>query len=114
MEGIIVLFEVTLKKDKLKDYLAQAAMLKEDLVKAEGFICAERFSSLAAPNKLLSMPIWETEEHVARWRNFMAHRICQKHSREEDFADYKITVVSPIRTYSMNDRKEAPAASINF
>ena len=54
MENIIVLFEVTLKAGKMENYLKTAAALKEELSKAEGFICAERFSSLAVENKILS------------------------------------------------------------
>lgn len=31
-----------------------------------------------------------------------------------DFVDYKITVVTPVRTYTMTDRQNAPADSNNF
>lgn len=114
MANVIVLFEVTLRKGKVEDYLAQAAVLKEELAKTKGFIRAERFSSLSAENKLLSMSVWEDEESVTNWRNLMAHRICQKHGRKIDFSDYKITVVSPIRSYTMADRAEAPIDSNSF
>ena len=32
----------------------------------------------------------------------------------EDFADYTITVVTPLRTYTMTGRTEAPADSNRF
>lgn len=111
MSNTIVLFEVTVKNGKMDDYLKMAGALKESLTNAEGFIRAERFSSLAAEGKLLSMSVWKNEECVSKWRNFAAHRMAQKHGRMNDFADYKITVVTPVRSYTMTDRTEAPADS---
>ena len=114
MKNIIVLFEVTVKPGKMEDYLAQASDLKSALLQADGFIRAERFSSLAAEGKLLSMSIWENEESIAKWRNSMAHRMSQKHGRENDFLDDKITVVTPLRSYTMTDRADAPDDSNAF
>lgn len=114
MNNIIVLFEVTVKNGKMDDYLKMAGSLKESLAKAEGFIHSERFSSLATEGKLLSMSIWENEECVSKWRNLAAHRMAQNHGRMNDFADYKITVVTPVRTYTMTDRTEAPADSNEY
>lgn len=34
-----------------------------------------------------------------------------KNRRMDDFADYKITVVTPIRSYTMTDRAAAPVDS---
>lgn len=114
MSSIIVLFEVTVKSGKMDDYLKIAGSLKDSLEKAEGFIRSERFSSLASEGKLLSMSIWESEEYVSKWRNFAAHRIAQKYGRINDFADYKITVAEPVRTYTMTDRTEAPVDSNEY
>ncbi len=47
MNNVIVLFEVTVKNGKMQDYLKLAGSLKEHLSQANGFIRAERFSSLA-------------------------------------------------------------------
>lgn len=114
MSNTIVLFEVTVKNGKMEDYLKMAGSLKESLSHAEGFICSERFSSLATDGKLLSMSIWENEECVSKWRNLVAHRMAQKHGRMNDFADYKITVVTPVRTYTMTDRNQAPMDSNEY
>jgi len=114
VENVIVLFEVTLKNGKMEDYLQTAGTLKESLANAKGFICSERFSSLATEGKLLSMSVWKNEECVSEWRNFIAHRMAQRYGRMNDFADYKITVVTPVRTYTMTDRIEAPADSNNY
>lgn len=114
MSNVIVLFEVTVKNGKMEDYLEMAGTLKESLVAADGFIRSERFSSLVNEGKLLSMSIWKNEESVAKWRNLTAHRMAQSHGRMNDFADYKITVVTPVRTYTMSDRGEAPTDSNEY
>ena len=57
----------------MKKYLDLAAMLKPMLAGFEGFIRAERFSSLNEDGKLLSMNVWTDETAVERWRNVMQH-----------------------------------------
>lgn len=108
---IIVLFEVTIKNGHEDQYLALAADLKESLEQAEGFVRAERFSSLANAGKLLSLSVWESEEAVEKWRNREQHRMSQRQGRDAIFASYTITVVSPLRTYSDCERTEAPLDS---
>ena len=114
MERVIVLFEVTIKDGRQEDYLAMAASLKESLQNAVGFLGSERFSSLSVNGKLLSKSEWKDEESVAQWRNLLAHRLCQKHGRANDFVDYTITVVTPIRYYTMTERSDAPADSNEY
>lgn len=114
MENIIVLFEVTLKTGKIENYLKTATILKEELTKAEGFICAERFSSLTIENKILSKSEWRDETSVMKWRNQLEHRMAQKQGRMNDFIDYKITVVNPIRCYTIGSREEAPKDSNQY
>ena len=58
MANIIVLFEVKPTEAGMKKYLDFAAMLKPLLAGFEGFIRAERFSSLNEDGKLLSMNVW--------------------------------------------------------
>src|SRR5699024_77847 len=111
MPNVIVLFEVTLKTGRMEDYLQTAATLKEELARTDGFIGSERFASLANGNKLLSKSEWRDEQCVAKWRNSLRHRLAQKHGRAEDFADYKITVVTPLRCYTIASREEAPEDS---
>lgn len=111
MNEIVVLFEVKPTKDGMQKYLDLAAMLKPLLSGFEGFIRAERFTSLNEEGKLLSMNIWTDEEAVAKWRNVMEHRMSQKEGREKLFESYRITVCSAIRTYSDTDRAQAPKDS---
>ena len=114
MANVVVLFEVKPTKEGMKKYLDLAAMLKPMLAGFEGFIRAERFSSLNEEGKLLSMNVWSDENAVERWRNVMQHRMSQKEGREKLFESYKITVCSEIRSYTDTDRAQAPADSNQF
>ena len=89
-------------------------MLKPLLAGFEGFISAERFSSLNEDGKLLSMNIWTDEAAVERWRNAMQHRMSQKEGREKLFESYKITVCSEIRSYTNTERTQAPQDSNQY
>ncbi|EGO62491.1 antibiotic biosynthesis monooxygenase family protein [Acetonema longum] len=108
---ILVLFEVTIKKNYMDSYLALAANLKHDLVKSEGFIRAERFSSLVNEGKLLSLSVWENEEAVREWRNQTEHRMSQGQGRDLIFESYTITVASQLRSYTNIERSGAPEDS---
>lgn len=114
MADIIVLFEVKPTKEGMQRYLDLAAMLKPLLSGFEGFIRAERFSSLNEQGKLLSMNVWTDESAVERWRNVMQHRMSQKEGREKLFESYKITVCSTIRIYTDTDRTQAPKDSNEY
>lgn len=111
---LIVLFEVKPTKKGMQKYLDLAAMLKPMLDGFEGFIRAERFSSLNEEGKLLSINIWEDEAALERWRNVVEHRMSQKKGRERLFESYKITVCSAIREYSDSDREHAPMDSNEY
>ena len=69
MADVVVLFEVKPTKEGMQKYLDLAAMLKPMLAGFEGFIRAERFTSLNEEGKLLSMNVWTDEDAVKRWRN---------------------------------------------
>ena len=114
MANIVVLFEVKPTKTGKERYLDLAAMLKPMLAGFEGFIRAERFSSLNEDGKLLSMNVWTDEAAVERWRNVMQHRMSQKEGREKLFESYKITVCSEIRSYTDTDRAQAPKDSNQY
>ncbi len=114
MKNIIVLFEVTPTKEGMQKYLDLAAALKPMLAGFEGFISAERFSSLNEEGKLLSMNVWTDEAAVGRWRNVTQHRMSQKEGREKLFKSYKITVCSEIRSYTDTERKQAPVDSNKY
>lgn len=114
MANIIVLFEVKPTKDGIKKYLDLASMLKSMLASFEGFIRAERFSSLNEEGKLLSMSVWTDEAAVERWRKNMHHRLNQKDGREKLFEAYRITVCSENRSYMNVERLQAPQDSNQY
>ena len=114
MANIVVLFEVTPTKEGMQKYLDLASMLKPMLAGFEGFIRAERFSSLNEEGKLLSMNVWTDEKAVERWRNVVQHRMSQKEGREKLFKSYKITVCSELRSYTDTDREQAPVDSNQY
>ena len=114
MANIVVLFEVKPTKAGMNKYLDLAAMLKPLLAGFEGFIRAERFSSMNEDSKLLSMNIWTDEAAVQLWRNAMQHRMSQKEGREKLFESYKITVCSEIRSYTNTERTQAPQDSNQY
>lgn len=111
---VVVLFEVTPKEGLMDEYLDMASTLKEELSKTQGLISIERFSSLSIDGKLLSMSVWESEEALLIWRNNIKHREYQKYGRDNIFEKYHLTISSPIRMYTKEDRAEAPLDSNEF
>jgi heme-degrading monooxygenase HmoA len=108
---ITVIFEVQPKSGKENDYFSEAAHLRDELEKIEGFISVERFESLATKGKYLSLSFWENEAAVLRWRNHPNHRHTQALGRNEIFQDYRLRVAGVIRDYGLNNRAQAPADS---
>ena len=106
-----VIFEVTPAPGQRGAYLEAAAALKPLLAQIDGFVSIERFESLSAPGKLLSLSLWRDEEAVARWRQQEAHRSTQAAGRDHVFADYRLRVAAVVRDYGMNNRAQAPADS---
>jgi heme-degrading monooxygenase HmoA len=108
---VAVIFEVYPDYSGRDEYLKIAAKLKAELQKIEGFISIERFKSLSDEGKILSLSFWESEKAVAQWRNQEEHRKGQKAGHDGLFKDYKISVARVIRTYTLNERAQAPADS---
>jgi heme-degrading monooxygenase HmoA len=96
---IAVIFEVKIKAGQKDKYLELAAELREHLMKVDGFISIERFTSLSEDGKLCSLSFWENEDAVKRWREFDLHRAAQEKGRQEIFADYRIRVAEVFRDY---------------
>ncbi|UDL95070.1 antibiotic biosynthesis monooxygenase [Lichenihabitans sp. PAMC28606] len=109
---IAVIFEVELAEDGRQDYLALAAALRRDLEAIDGFLSVERFQSVSASNRMVSLSFFRDQEAVRRWRNSRAHRSTQIRGRSSVFTDYRLRVAEVIRDYGMNDRDEAPPDSL--
>lgn len=108
---IAVIFEVEPKEGARPEYIEIASALRSHLDDMPGFISIERFESLSAPGKILSLSFWESEEAVARWRALAPHRQAQHKGRGDLFADYRLRVAQVNRDYGMNSRTEAPPDS---
>lgn len=109
---IAVIFEVVPAPGKLNVYLDTAANLRPLLDGIDGFISIERFQSLSAPGRILSLSFWRDEQAVRQWRNLPPHRAAQSAGRESIFSDYRLRVAAVMRDYGMNDREEVPEDSL--
>lgn len=108
---LAVIFEVWPAEGRAGEYFDLAASLKADVERIDGFISIERFQSLAAPDKFVSISYWRDEEAIRAWRALEAHRSAQAKGRAGIFADYRLRVASVLRDYGMKDRSQAPADS---
>jgi heme-degrading monooxygenase HmoA len=106
---IAVIFEVEPHTGMRDRYLSMAGDLRPLLDGIDGFISIERFESLSAPGKLLSLSFWRDEAAVKQWRTNALHRDAQAAGRSEVFRDYRLRIASVVRDYGMTDRHEAPA-----
>ena len=51
---------------------------------------------------------------MAQWRNRLEHRRCQQRGREALFQDYRVTVAQVLRSYTEEDRTQAPDDSKEY
>jgi heme-degrading monooxygenase HmoA len=106
---IAVIFEVEPRDGMRNDYLDLAAALRPSLSEIDGFASIERFESLSAPGKILSLSFWRDEAAVAAWRNLQQHRVAQTEGRARVCRDYRLRIAYVVRDYGMFDREQAPA-----
>ena len=111
---IAVIFEFTPAEGRFSEYMDLVGTLKADLEKAEGFISLERFESITTKGKYVSLQFWRDEEAVRKWRNLQRHREAQKKGRAGIFKSYRLRIASVVRDYTMDEREQAPADSLNF
>ncbi len=104
---IAVLFEAQVTPAQQERYLALAAQLKPLLETIDGFIAIERFQSLSAPGKILSLSWWRDEQAVTAWKRNICYQAAQREGRESIFADYQIRVAQVLREYQMQSSHSA-------
>jgi len=109
---IAVIFEFTPAEGRTEDYFDLAAELKPELDKAEGFISIERFESITAPGKFVSLQFWRDDECVAKWRNLQQHRAAQAKGRAGIFVSYRLRIAQVLRDYTREERAQAPGDSV--
>ncbi len=109
---IAVIFEFTPAPGRFPEYMELVGQLKPELDKAEGFISLERFESITAPGKFVSLQFWKDEESVRKWRNLQQHREAQRKGRAGIFASYRLRIAGVLRDYTMDQRGQAPRDSV--
>jgi heme-degrading monooxygenase HmoA len=108
---IAVIFEVEPAPGGRQPYLDRAAALAPLLAGIDGFLSIERFESLTAPGRLLSLSFWRDEAAIAAWRTLEAHRSAQAAGRGGLFTGYRLRIAAVMRDYGLEDREQAPADS---
>ncbi len=108
---IAVIFEVQIAQGQKQAYLDVAVALRPLLEEIDGFLSVERFQSLSAPDKLLSLSFFRDEQAVRDWRSLAEHRLAQEKGRGGIFSDYRLKVAEVVRDYGLQDRDEAPEDS---
>ncbi len=109
---IAVIFEFTPAEGRFPDYMALVDTLRADLAKAEGFISLERFESITTKGKFVSLQFWRDEESVRKWRNVQKHREAQAKGRGGIFKSYRLRIAEVRRDYTLDERAQAPADSV--
>ena len=108
---MVVVFQVTMRDGRTPDYFDLAAELRPELERIDGFISVERFQSLAAPGRYVSLSFWRDEAAIQAWRTQRRHREAQLRGRQEIFADFRISVAKVVRDYTLADRLADGASS---
>ncbi|MFZ1909039.1 MAG: antibiotic biosynthesis monooxygenase, partial [Burkholderiales bacterium] len=111
---IAVIFELTPAPGRKQEYLDLAAALAPELERADGFISIERFESITAPGRFVSLSYWRDEEAVRKWRNLAGHRAAQAKGRGGIFSGYRLRVASVLRDSTDAERAPAPRDSVAF
>ncbi len=98
---IAVIFEVTVDPAQGERYFELAAGLREELAEVEGFLSIERFQSLTAENKFVSLSFWQDRAAVEAWYRRPKHKVAQGAGRAGIFQDYRIRVAEVFRDYDL-------------
>jgi len=106
---IAVIFEAEANDEDA--YFRIAAELRPLLDEIDGFISIERFRSLNAPGKVLSLSFWRDEAALAQWRNLEVHRAAQAEGRAHIFRAYRLRIAYVARDYGLEERAQAPEDS---
>src|SRR5262245_2280197 len=92
-----VIFQVEPKPGQTQDYFEIAALLRSELEKIDGFISVERFESVSAPGKFVSLSFWRDEAAIHEWRAHVGHQHAQRRGRGDIFKDYRLSVTQVVR-----------------
>ena len=92
---VVVLFRSRLREPLDPRYPAMAERMQKLAEAMPGF---RSFRFFQAPDgERLSVIAFDSEEHLAAWRDHPEHREAQRLGREVFYAEYHIQVLSPLR-----------------
>ena len=101
---IIVIFEFEINPTEGQNYFDLANELKHELQKIDGFISVSRFVDMETPNIFVSISRWRDQTAIERWHNHSDHIIAQEKGQNSIFKNYRISVASIIRDYTLDDK----------
>lgn len=79
-------------------YGPTAARMLELARAMPGFISFKLFT--AADEERVAIIEFDSEEHLAAWRNHPEHRAAQQRGREAFYSEYRLQILSPVRESS--------------
>ena len=99
---IAVIFEFTVAEGRGDDYFAWAERLRDEVEAMEGFVSIERFESLSAPGKYVSLSFWRDLEAVRAWRANARHQAAQSAGRDGIFASFRLKTAQVLREITLD------------
>jgi len=97
-------FEVRPHPGHLDHYFEHVDRLRPVLARHTGMMFLDRYSSLNAPDVLLSHQLWDSEKSIVAWRADAEHRRSQGAGRKVHFADYRIRVGARVLQWKSGER----------
>lgn len=95
---VVIVFRSRLRDDiDLPALEALGAEMAAIATAMPGFLSYKDYA--AADGELLTLVEFESEEHLAAWRDHPDHQAAQERGRREFFADYQIQICTPQRAY---------------
>ena len=94
-DRVIILFRSRLRADAEPEYSRWAARMDELAHRQPGFLAIKTFR--ADDGERVSIVEFASEADALAWRAHPEHREAQGLGRERFYADYEVTVCSPVR-----------------
>jgi heme-degrading monooxygenase HmoA len=97
---VVVVFRITHRPDlPVADYEATGARMVELVSALPGFLGMD-YASTEGGELLVAR--FESHEALAAWRELPEHKAAQERGRREFFAEYRIDVCEPVRSYEFH------------
>jgi heme-degrading monooxygenase HmoA len=101
-----VIFEFRVNAGQDDAYFAWAERLRARLEKVEGFQSIERFRSLAAEGKYVSISYWRDEAAWKAWRADAEHGKAQAEGKARIFAEFRLRTAKVVHEVTLSEAGE--------